>query len=86
MTFIEVISNDVFGTEERAFGDYLNKFTIISEKHSKNISVDERKYYFRSLIRKCFFLCAENLKLVVKNLYKFEQIWIFTVDVIKYKK
>lgn len=32
---------DVFGTEERAFGDYLNKFLINSENHGKNISVDE---------------------------------------------
>lgn len=41
VTFIEVMAVDVFGTEERAFGDYLNKFPINPENHSKNISVDE---------------------------------------------
>lgn len=41
VTFVEVMAVDVFGTEERAFGDYLNKFPINPENHSKNISVDE---------------------------------------------
>lgn len=41
VTFIEVMAVDVFGTEERVFGDYLNKFPINPENHSKNISVDE---------------------------------------------
>lgn len=41
VTFIEVMAVDVFGTEERAFGNYLNKFPINPENHSKNISVDE---------------------------------------------
>lgn len=46
VTFIEVMAVDVFGTEERAFGDYLNKFPINPENHSKNISVDEIELSF----------------------------------------
>ena len=41
VTFIEVLAVDVFGEEERKFGDYLNKFPVIPENHSKNISIDD---------------------------------------------
>ena len=41
VTFIEVMECDVFGAEERVYGDYLNKFPVNPENHSKNISVDE---------------------------------------------
>ena len=41
VTFIEVLAVDVFGEEERKFGDYLNKFPVTPENHSKNISIDD---------------------------------------------
>lgn len=46
VTFIEVLASDVFGGEERVFGDYLNKFPINPENHSENISVDELELPF----------------------------------------
>ncbi len=41
VTFIEVMECDVFGVEEMVYGDYLNKFPVTPENHSKNISVEE---------------------------------------------
>ena len=41
VTFIEVLAVDVFGEEERKFGNYLNKFPVTPENHSKNISIDD---------------------------------------------
>jgi len=35
VTFIEVMECDVFGAEERVYGDYLNKFPVNPENHSK---------------------------------------------------
>ena len=40
-TFIEVLASDVFGEEERKFGDYLYKFPDYPENHSKNLSMEE---------------------------------------------
>lgn len=39
--FIEVLASDVFGEEERKFGDYLYKFPDYPENHSKNLSIEE---------------------------------------------
>ena len=40
-TFIEVLAADVFGEEERKFGDYLYKFPDYPENHRKNLSIEE---------------------------------------------
>lgn len=40
-TFIEVLASDVFGEEERKFGDYLYKFPDCRENHDKNLSIDD---------------------------------------------
>ena len=41
VTFIEVLAVDVFGEEERVFGDYLNKFPVNPENRDKNFSIDD---------------------------------------------
>ncbi len=41
ITFIEVLATDVYGEEQRKFGDYLYKISEITENHAQNISVNE---------------------------------------------
>jgi len=43
ITFIEVLASDVFGEEERKFGDYLEKFTVNPDE---NICIDENELPF----------------------------------------
>ena len=46
ITFIEVLSSDVFGGEEREFGDYLNKFPVNPVDPDENICIDENELPF----------------------------------------
>ena len=46
ITFIEVMACDVYGEKERKQGDYLNKFTVTTENHIKNICIDEMELPF----------------------------------------
>ena len=46
VTFIEVLSSDVFGGEERLFGDYINKFPVNPVNSDKNICINENELPF----------------------------------------
>lgn len=46
ITFIEVLARDVFGEEERVFGDYLNKFPANPVNPDENICIDENELPF----------------------------------------
>ena len=46
VTFIEVLAVDVFGEEERVFGDYLNKFPANPVNPDENICIDENELPF----------------------------------------
>ena len=41
VTFIEVLSRDVFGGEERVFGDYINNFIANPVNPDENLSIDD---------------------------------------------